>query len=201
MKLNSRAYPRSRKDREFLDKKHDGLHARSRTIWARGPSSFTRPFFVVWRTVHGEEKAGVVADLRPINRAAVPDCSPLPLQSDVIGSIRGNGSLTIIHATSFFFQFPVYPDHRDRFTIVGHRGLETSTVALMCFRNSPAYVQRFMDELLWPHQTYCRSFIDDIIVYSGTFEEHRSHLDTIFSTFTERGMSLSSDILLGFYVD
>jgi len=38
-------------------------------------------------------------------------------------------------------------------------------------------------------------------VYSGTFEEHRSHLDTIFSTFTERGMSLSSDILLGFYVD
>lgn len=84
----------------------------------------------------------------------------MPLQSDVIESLRGKTFVTVIDATAFFFQFPVHPEYRDRFTIVSHRGLERSRVALMGFRNSPAHVQRFMDRLLHLHRDFVRAFID-----------------------------------------
>jgi hypothetical protein len=132
------------------------------------------------------------------------------LQSDVIDAVCGKVWLTIVDATSFFFQFLVHPDHRDRFTICSHRGLERSTVALMGSRNSPAYAQRFIDELLRPHSSFCRAFIDDIVIFPDSFKDYQKHLTTVFGLFQKRNISLSPEKsfvgypsveLLGFYVD
>src|SRR3982074_3828016 len=120
------------------------------------PTPFAHPVFVVWRMVHGEPKARVVIDLRALNKVSVPDNYPLPLQSEIISSLRGKRYITAVDATAFFYQFGVYPPHKDRFTLINPRGLERSTVALMSFRNSPAYTQRFMDRLLGDHNAYCR---------------------------------------------
>lgn len=89
--------------------------------------------------VYGQPKARVVIDLRGLNKIAVPDNYPLPLQSDIINSLRGKQYITAVDATSFFYQFGVYPPYRDRFTLISPRGLERSTVALMGFRNLPVY--------------------------------------------------------------
>ena len=112
-KLNSRHYPLSQKDRAFLDLTHDKLHDQGRLEWALDPTPFAHPCFVVWRRVHGVDKGRVVVDLRQLNRVGVPDSYPLPLQSDVIESLRGKQYITVIDATSFFFQFRVHPDYRD----------------------------------------------------------------------------------------
>jgi RNase H-like domain found in reverse transcriptase/Reverse transcriptase (RNA-dependent DNA polymerase)/Chromo (CHRromatin Organisation MOdifier) domain/Integrase zinc binding domain len=94
--------------------------------------------------------------------------------------------------------------------MISHRGLERSTVALMGFRNSPAYVQRYMDNLLKDHKHYCRAFIDDIVIFSDNENDHYSHLKTIFKLFNTLGISISpkksflaypSVELLGFRVD
>lgn len=141
---------------------------------------------------------------------AVPDNYPLPLQSDIINSLRGKQYITAVDATSFFYQFGVYPPHRDRFTLISPRGLERSTVALMGFRNSPAYTQRFMDQLLTPHAKYCRAFIDDIVIYSDNLEDHKKHLRKIFKLFISKNIAISPSKsfvgypnveLLGFRVD
>lgn len=67
-----------------------------------------------------------------------------------------------------------------------------------------------MDRLLKPHRGYCRAFIDDIVIFSDTFEQHLEHLRAIFGVFEGRGVSLSPDKsfvgfqsveLLRFYVD
>jgi hypothetical protein len=190
-KLNSRAYPLSRKDQEFLDQTFGLLHKQGRMNWFHDATPFAHPVFVVWRTVHGVDKGRMVIDLRPLNRVAVPDSYPLPLQAEVIQSIRGKLFISVIDATAFFHQFLVHPDYRDRFTIISHRGIEQSAVALMGYKNSPAYVQRFMDKLLSPHRTYCRAFIDDIVIFSDSADEHERHLDTIFALFDSRGISIA----------
>jgi len=95
---------------------------------------------VVWRTVHGEQKGRVVVDLRQLNKIAIPDNYPLPLQAEVIESIRGKGYIMVIDATLFFFQFLVYPDYCDRFMVVSPRGMERLNVALIGFCNSLVYV-------------------------------------------------------------
>jgi hypothetical protein len=209
-KIASRSYPLSKRDREVLDQVFDELHKQNRMEWAREATPFAHPVFVVWRTVHGKAKGRVVIDLRALNRVAVPDNYPLPLQSEIIASIRGKQYTTAIDATSFFYQFGVYPKHRDRFTLISPRGLERPKVALMGFRNSPAYTQRYMDRLLWKHAAYCRAFIDDVVIYSDTLEDHIHHLRTIFKLFRSKNIAISPTKsyigypnvqLLGFRVD
>lgn len=87
-----------------MDKTFDALHEKGRQEWVDEPTPFAHAIFVVWRTVHGKEKGRVVVDLRPLNRVAVPDNYPLPLQSNVIASIRGKTCITVIDATAFFHQ-------------------------------------------------------------------------------------------------
>ncbi len=104
-KLSSRPYPTGRKDRELIDQTFDKLHEQGRMEWVDGLTPFTTPIFVVWRHVHGKEKGRVVVDLRPLNRVAIPDNYPLPLQSTIIESLRGKGYVTVVGATAFFRQF------------------------------------------------------------------------------------------------
>ncbi|RWA03570.1 hypothetical protein EKO27_g11536 [Xylaria grammica] len=209
-KLSSRSYPLSRKDMKVLNEIHDNLHNKDRMEWVSEPTPFAHPLFVVWRTVHGVEKGRVVNDLRNLNRIAVPDNYPLPLQANVINALKGKKFITIVDATGFFHQFSVHPDYRDRFTIISPRGLERSKVALMGFRNTPAYAQRFMDKLLRDYDHYCKAFIDDICIFSNTAEEHAEHLTKMFALFKSKNIAINpkksfigypSVELLGFQVD
>ena len=134
----------------------------------------------------------------------------MPLQEDIIRKLRGKRYISTVDAKSFFHQFLVWREHRDRFTVVSQRGMERSKVALMGFKNSPAHAQRFMDETLRDHAEYAAAFIDDIIIFSETMEEHIRHLTIIFELFHERNITLSpsksflaypSVKLLGYLVD
>ncbi|EAQ84379.1 hypothetical protein CHGG_08393 [Chaetomium globosum CBS 148.51] len=209
-RVSSRSYPLSRRDRQLLDEIFDGLHKQGKMIWATRATPFAHPVFVVWRTVKGVTKGRVVIDLRGLNRVSVPDNYPLPLQAEIIGSLRGKRYITAIDATAFFYQFGLHPPHRDRFTLISPRGLEQPTVCLMGYRNSPAHVQRIMDQLLKPHAEYARAFIDDIVIFSNDAEDHLKHLERIFRLFHDKNVAIAptksfigypSVELLGFRVD
>lgn len=94
--------------------------------------------------------------------------------------------------------------------IVSPRGLEVSNVVLMGFKNSPAFAQRFMDRKLFDHRSFVRAYIDDIVVFSDSFEDHLKHLATVLQVFQDAQLALSpsksvcayqSIRLLGFKVD
>jgi hypothetical protein len=190
-RVSSRSYPLSRRDREVLDTTFDALHKQHKMKWVYEPTPFAHPVFVVWRMARGKMKGRVVIDLRALNKVSVPDNYPLPLQSSIIEALRGKGFITAIDATSFFYQFGIHPPHQDRFTLISPRGLEKPTVALMGYRNSPAHVQRYMDRLLDKHSSYCRAFIDDIVIFSDSEEDHLRHLRTIFDLFCRKNIAIS----------
>jgi hypothetical protein len=112
--------------------------------------------------------------------------------------------------TDFFYQWRIAAKDREKFTIVSHRGLETVGVALMGYKGSPPYTQRMMDMILRPHKSFARCYIDDIVIFSKTLEDHLEHLDTVFNLFNKLGITLKgakthlgypSIILLGQRVD
>jgi uncharacterized membrane protein len=77
-----------------------------------------------------------------------------------------------VDVSSFFFQLFVYPDYKDYFIFISHRGLERSKVLLIGFRNSLLYIQRFIDRLLKDYYEFYYIFIDDIVIFSNTYEKH-----------------------------
>ena len=59
--------------------------------------------------------------------------------------------------------------------------------------NAPATFQRLMENCIGDlHLTYCLLYLDDIIIYSQTYEEHLLRLEAVFKKLREAGLKLSS---------
>lgn len=104
--------------------------------------------------------------------------------------------------SSFFYLWKVHPDDRYRLAVTLHRGQEIFNVAVMGYRNSPAYVQRMIDNLLRPHRDYSRSYVDDVVVRSkDSFQDHIQQLDDVFSTLTRVWhLLVSQEIIPGLHL-
>lgn len=174
------------------------------------PTPIASPAFVVWRVVNGVKKPRVVIGLRPLNSITVPDAYPLPDQSDIMAATRGKKYYSIFDARGFFHQLPIYAAHRNWMVVISERGLEVSNVVLIGFKNAPSFGQSFMDRLFFRHRDFIRVYIDDIVVFSDTFEEHIEHLCTLFETLTKHRLRISAEKsfigypavkLLGYIVD
>ena len=118
--------------------------------WSSEPTPFALPVFVVYKTVYvgpekvPERKGRVVVDIRGLNKITVPDNHPLPLQDDIVTVVQGCTFVSVVDCSGQFHLFLVRRDHRQRFTVVSHRGSEHFNVAAMEFKNSMPYVQRKM---------------------------------------------------------
>ena len=78
---------------------------------------------------------------------------------------------------------PVPPEERDKTAFVTHNGLFRCTAMPFGLVNAPAVFQRMMNTALADciASGFCRVYIDDIVVYSKTYEEHVAHLDAVLS--------------------
>lgn len=195
-KLGNKVYPLTPEARALVDEKFDKMHAQGKMSWSEDPTPFAFPVFVVYKTVHvgpdkvPERKGRVVVDIRGLNKITVSDNGPLPLQDDIVTAVQGCMFISVVDCSGQFHLFLVRRDHRQRFTIVSHRGSEHFNVAAMGFKNSVPYVQRKMDGFLRPYRHFARCYIDDIVIFSRTAEEHFDHLRTIFALFVRLKITL-----------
>ena len=192
----AKVYPLGPADREFVDKEFNKLHDQGRMEFTKQPTPFGWPVFVVWRTIEQpgrppERKGRVVVDIRGLNKITVTDSYPLPLQSDITALVAGCRYITVVDAAGFFHQWLVKVSDRGKLTVVSHRGQEQFNVAAMGFKNSPPYVQRQIDGILRPHRDFARAYVDDIVIFSKTLEEHLDHLHIIFGLLDSKGITLS----------
>ena len=187
----SRVYPLGEKDRKVVDDTFHKLHEHGKMEWVSQPTKFSYPVFVVWRDTPNGRKGRVVVDIRGLNKITDSDNYPMPLQSDIISAVAGCGYISTIDATGYFHQFNVRRADRSKLTVVSHRGQEQYNVALMGYKGSPPYVQRQTDNMLRPFYDFARAYIDDIVVFSQTLDEHLEHLRKIFRLCEVRRITLS----------
>lgn len=81
-------------------------------------------------------------------------------------------------------------EHRHRLAVVSHRGQEIFNVAIMGYRNSPAYVQRRIDTILRPCRSYARAYVDDIVM-TGYLQHYVVLYGQIFEPLQLRNMALN----------
>ena len=200
----AKVYPLSPEDRRFVDKEFDLLHRQGKLSWTSGPTPYAFPCFVVWKTIHipgkpPERKGRVVTDIRGLNKISMFDAYPMTLQTDVIAAVLGCPFISVMDCASFFHQWLVQLADRHKLTVVSHRGSEQWNVAVMGYRNSQAYVQRQIDRLLYEYRHFAKAYVDDVVVFSQSLEEHLRHLNQVFSLFAKMNVVLKpSKTYLGY---
>lgn len=104
--------------------------------------------------------------------------------------MRGATHISTIDAASFFYQWPVKAEHRNRLAVVSYRGQEIFNVAVMGYRNSPAYMQRRIDTILRPCRAFARAYVDDIAIFSKSLQQHLANLREVFQTLNRCNIGL-----------
>jgi hypothetical protein len=173
---NKGPYNNSEKDKKVIDETFDKYHRQDKMGWAKQGVKAAWPAFVVWQ----KEKGRVVTDIRGLNARVWKDPYPMPRQEDILQAIKGCNWISTLDLTAAFMQRTLHPDSRHLVTVVTHRGLEYFKVVPFGYTNSPAHMQRFMDGRLRNLRSNVRCYIDDIVIHSRTFDDHKRHLKEVF---------------------
>ena len=92
-----------------------------------------------------------------------------------------------------FWQIPLDPETRHKAAFITHDGVYEWKRMPFGLKNAAMSFQIFMGHVLmdlnWKH-VLC--YIDDILIFSGSFQEHLQHLQLVFNRLKEAGLTLKA---------
>ena len=113
-------------------------------------------------------------DFRKLNSLTVKDSHPLPHICEMLESLAGAAHYSTFDMNSGFWQVPMSPESKQytAFTL-GSMGLYECESMPFGLCNALPTFQRLMQNCLGElNLTYCLIYLDDVIVFSHTEEEH-----------------------------
>lgn len=132
-------------------------------------------------------------DYRKLNEVTKKDSYPLPRIDDTLDALHGAQIFSTLDLRSGYWQIELHASAREKTAFITHKGLYEFTVLPFGLCNSPSTFQRLMEHVLrglnWKT---CLIYIDDIIIYSRTFEEHLTHLEEVFLRLRQANVKLKS---------
>ena len=130
-------------------------------------------------------------DYRRLNALTARDVYPLPRMDECLDSLGEAEFFSTLDANTGFWQIEVSPEDRDKTTFSCHVGMYRFLRMPFGLLNAPATFQRAMDiilsEVRWESVIV---YLDDIIIFSRTFEEHIRHLGIVLSKLSAAGATL-----------
>lgn len=157
----------------------------------------------------GSNEWRTTGDYRKLNASTIPDRYPIPHGEDILQRLHGCSVFSTIDLVRAYHQIPVAPDDIPKTAVTTPFGLFEFVGMPPGLRNAAQTFQRHMDNLL-RGIPFVGCYMDDIIVFSTTHEEHLKHLQTIFEILQRNHLQInpkkcqfgkSEVIFLGFQVN
>ena len=129
---------------------------------------------------------------RKLNSLTVKDSHPLPHICETLESLTGAVHYSMFDMNSGFWQVPMDEESKQytAFTL-GSMGLYECESMPFVLCNAPPTFQRLMQSCLGElNLTYCLIYLDDVIVFSDTSEEHLWRMRVVFNHLCEHGLKL-----------
>lgn len=160
----------------------DGLIEESRSPWSS-------PVVLV------PKKDGTMrlcADYRKINKVTKVDAFPMPRIDDLIDGLAGAKYISTLDLTKGYWQILVAKESipKTAFTTpFGHYQFKVMPFGLV---GAPATFQRIMNKMLGDIPQFTAAYLDDVVVFSATWEEHLEHLQEVLQRIKNAGLTLKT---------
>ena len=130
-------------------------------------------------------------DMRAVNSVTRGLAHPLPRVDDALDSLAGARWYTTLDLATGYWQVEIAPEDREKTAFTTGRGLHQFRVMAMGLKNAGGTFQRLMELVLAGLDTRtCLVYLDDIILFNKTEQEHLETLRDVFGRIREAGLKL-----------
>lgn len=130
-------------------------------------------------------------DYRRLNAATIKDSYPLPRMDECLDSLGDAQFFTTLVCNSGYWQIPVATGDKPKTAFTCHAGCFQFCRMPFGLCNSSATFQRTVDFLLSRFRwRSCLVYLDDIIIFSNSFDEHLAHVTETLDALQAAGFSL-----------
>jgi hypothetical protein len=185
--INQRPYPTTVSGREAIRNevgrlREDGVTSPSISPWASPP--------IIQKKPNGKWR--FIVDLRGVNSKTIKDVYPLPRIDVTLDQLRKAKYITTVDLKSGYFQIPIRKEDRSKTAFIFDGGLEEFMFMAQGLCNAPSTFQRIMDKVLAGYKyNFCYAYLDDIIIFSESWEEHVKQVKLVFDRLREYQLSIS----------
>lgn len=128
-------------------------------------------------------------DFRSLNSICKSDAYPIPRIDELVEKIGNSRYITTFDLTKGYWQVPLKESDKEKTAFVTPDGLYEFNVLPFGLHGAPATFQHLMNAVLREHQAFSSAYLDDIVVFSPTWEEH---MQLILQYLLEAGLHINS---------
>ncbi|MDD9818054.1 MAG: RNase H-like domain-containing protein, partial [Gammaproteobacteria bacterium] len=176
----------AQKQREEINRQVDNMLQQN--VIRPSTSPWSSPIVLVPKK---DGSARFCVDYRRLNSVTEGDAYPLPRIDDCLDALGGAKLFTTLDLASGYWQVEMDEDDRAKTAFTTHHGLYEFNRMPFGLKGAPQTFQRLMAAILGSHQwETCLLYLDDIIIFSQTFEQHLHRLESILIKLKEAGLKL-----------
>ncbi|KAL0533670.1 hypothetical protein IC582_027711 [Cucumis melo] len=125
-------------------------------------------------------------DYRALNKLTVCNKYPLPIITDLFDRLHGAKCFSKLDLRSGYYQVRIVEGDESKTTCVTRYGAFEFLINAICLTNASATFCMLMNQVFHEYlEKFVVVYLDDIVVYSTTMEEHREHLHKVFQKLKE----------------
>ena len=129
-------------------------------------------------------------DYRRLNTMTRSDAYPMPRIDDLIDRLGEAKYITALDLTRGYWQMPVAARDQHKTAFTTPFGLFQFKVMPFGLNGAPASFQRMMDQVIDGLYTFTAAYLDDLVIYSNTWEAHMEHIQKVLQRLREAGLTV-----------
>ena len=128
---------------------------------------------------------------KPLNKALKWIRYPIPNKKDLLQKLHSAFIFSKFDMKSGFWQIQIDPKDRYKTAFTVPFGQYEWNVMPFGLKNAPSEFQKIMNDIFNPFSKFCIVYIDDVLIFSNSIEQHFKHLETFFYVVKKNGLVVS----------
>ena len=183
--IKQRAYKMPLKYKAAIDKGIDELLEAN--IIRRTQSEWASPIVVVKKN---DDSLRMCLDLRKVNGVIKHSTYPIPRIDQVLMLLNGAKYFTSLDLFSGYHQQELEEESRKICAFTSHRGLFQFNRLPFGIQVGSSHFQSLMDIVLQGTEEFALAYLDDILIFSKTKEDHVRHIQEVFNRLRQHNLKL-----------